>query len=725
MNLKLHPMVPAEFWQSVRSLPKAIGVQLVMAAGARLIFGDTGLVITWLIVMPNLAMSVGMGMFSEEYEKGQLRYLYGWPIRRGAIYGIKLVSGLLFIATMIGTQWLFDALWPGPPVADVLAQVPWPQLTVPSMVLLSVGFAMYTMGGGLLGMSACRSIKHAALIALPVVYGLMGVMLIGWIALRGLPTTSGLIIVVYSGAVALLAGNYLLFRGRNPFLDQVWRWRFSAAAVGVAAVFCTTIAGLAVLRPFANPGRALTEGTLNFSISPDGQRVLVLGTDGLTSHLAVFDDRGKLQQYLGSNQSMVYGDAAWVPDGGVLSEQQHLTVDSLRGQEMPKIELHLHEDGKPSRPIWPPPANPDAVDPESRVSWHRWSPDGRELWGYWSDYRDGERTLAHARVQAQTGQYIETPIPIPDAWPAAWFDDGRLLLEQNLVNDAGDRTTCLIWFDPSNQSTRSIALPDDTLDTAILTGRREAITLSRRIGDARVEFDLHRVPLDDPDAKPERIDPADAPMAMSLRETISSFHDTPIHLYPSSAGSGVLMVVSVEVQMRANLAMDFGATTEADDETAESDAPDEEAEAEAWLLMPGADGLRAVEGAAAEGLTFDPQQTRSFAVRHLPQPEPDESQADTLEFGDSPPPQPGELVIYAVDMDAKTIDVTLRRPIDDLGRQSYYAWLGPDRLLYQRQGDTDDIHANFGTLRVLDIETGLDELFIQTTPEAIDAAAKP
>ncbi|MEM8494287.1 MAG: hypothetical protein AAF663_02735, partial [Planctomycetota bacterium] len=384
---------------------------------------------------------------------------------------------------------------------------------------------------------------------------------------------------------------------------------------------------------------------------------------------------------------------------------------------------HLHEDGKPSRPIWPPPANPDAVDPESRVSWHRWSPDGRELWGYRSNYQDGKRKLAHAGLHVDTGRYTETSIPITDAWPAAWFDDGRLLLEQNLVNDAGDRTTGLIWFDPSNQSTRSIALPDDTLDTAILTGRREAITLSRRIGDARVEFDLHRVPLDDPDAKPERIDPADAPMSMSLRETLSSFHNAPIALYPPPVDSDVLLVVSFEAEMHSNAAMGFGEPTGATNASAESNPA--EAETTAWLLLPGADGLRAVDRVAGEGLTFNPQHTRAFAVRHLPPPEPDESQADVLDFRGQAAPLPGELVIYAIEIDTQTVDVTLRQPIDDLSRQSYYAWLGPDRLLYQHHANADSTNGSFGTLRVLDIETGLDGPFIQTTPDAIDAATEP
>src|SRR5438309_6794196 len=222
----MHPVVLSEFHQSKRGLPWQLLLSLCASA---LLQGLFGLPAVLVLLSPTVAAAIGVGTLSEEYSKGQLRFLYSMPISPAGLWCVKVVSGIvgasLFVAVVLLPAVFISRPLMKIPDLDELGFSPGPLMAV------FAGQAVLAYAAGLFTIGFCQVAGTALWLAnlIPFVtlltYALMT-------AARGLvPAATDLGLGLGVASLPLWLGAFVLFRRRNPFVDQPWRWR------GVAAVF--------------------------------------------------------------------------------------------------------------------------------------------------------------------------------------------------------------------------------------------------------------------------------------------------------------------------------------------------------------------------------------------------------------------------------------------------------------------------------------------------------
>ena len=116
----IRPIVIAEYHQSRLNLVKAVVVVTLIALALRLIGGAAGVLLGLFGLLPSVMLAGGSGTFTEEFSKGQLRFLYGLPVSRAGTWCVKCVSGFITVFLMMTIICVILFAFPGDDLRVVL-----------------------------------------------------------------------------------------------------------------------------------------------------------------------------------------------------------------------------------------------------------------------------------------------------------------------------------------------------------------------------------------------------------------------------------------------------------------------------------------------------------------------------------------------------------------------------------------------------------------------------
>ncbi len=490
----IHPMVLIEYHQSKRHLLIALAVLALIAVALRLWMGVFGVVVGIFIVIPNVGVGLGVGTFHEEISKGQLRYLYGMPMRWSTVWWIKQASAvlcLLLVAAMVSSiilvgnnDWLapFAQAFPD----QTQASVNWEFITG------SLIYSFLSYGLGIFTISVCRSAKLANLIAAGLIY--LPLAVLAFICLRfGLvPDIYAVAAMFASGLTVLLVGSFVLFCRRNPLVDTPWRQR------GIAAIFIVLAGLFFVGAGFAADFmgaqfRQLHRQANSFYPSPDGQSLALDISDGVLSYGLVIDLNGKVLTDLGRGIAPVRDvGLAWRPGTDqVLCEPRSLW-DQLRplGAFSPAYERRVLIDSVTGEHS---PVRVDLENEFGRVLYlSHWSADGRSLIG--RDRVPGPEGEGYGSyinqavvfdVDQARGRRISLRESVVDA-SAEVGAGGVVLLKYDTYG--GDDEPWAEVVDLDDDSRKRVTLPLDTETWELSPGYNKALAVVKVIDDQGVGY---------------------------------------------------------------------------------------------------------------------------------------------------------------------------------------------------------------------------------------------
>src|SRR5260370_823252 len=144
----MHPLVLSEFHQSKRGLPWQLLLSLCASAFLQ---GFLGLPAVLVLLSPTVAAAIGVSTLSEEYSKGQLRFLYSMPISPTGLWCIKVLSGIvgasLFVAVVLLPALFIDRTLIKIPGLDELGFSPGPLISVfAGHAILAYAACLFTLG---------------------------------------------------------------------------------------------------------------------------------------------------------------------------------------------------------------------------------------------------------------------------------------------------------------------------------------------------------------------------------------------------------------------------------------------------------------------------------------------------------------------------------------------------------------------------------------------------
>src|SRR5690349_11558357 len=99
----MHPVIFSEFRKALRGMAWQLLIFLFISFVLQSVIGLPAILLG---IAPAGAMAMGISIFSEEYNKGQLRFLYSMPISPRAIWYITVLSGIVGIALFVAVVFL-------------------------------------------------------------------------------------------------------------------------------------------------------------------------------------------------------------------------------------------------------------------------------------------------------------------------------------------------------------------------------------------------------------------------------------------------------------------------------------------------------------------------------------------------------------------------------------------------------------------------------------------
>jgi hypothetical protein len=454
----MHPIVFSELHQSKRGLPWAL---LVLFSASALLQSFVGLPAVFLFLSPSAAAAIGVGTLAEEYSKGQLRFFYSMPISPLGLWSVKVLSGIVGTSLFVAVVWL-PALF----IHRPLIEIPGSDelgLLIGRLVPVLAGQAILAYAAGLFCIGFCQVTRTAILLATLIsiipflVYALIAVD-------RGLvlPSANDLGLGLAVASLPLWIGAYVLFRCRNPFVDQPWRWRGVAAVFGGFHVLAVIgVAYALTMHPveLTDPYR---DGVYYFSVFADDSKVFVLGRRGLWDVEAyVLDSDGRLARHLfHADQAHYLMPERWregTDSPLMLCRQENVSLRSADGPA--KLFLVDLETGAKT------PVNElSRSDRSESYQYSRPSHDGRYLFGL-KEVRRGDRSTYSAfRQDIITSDFRETPILEGQRYATCqYLDDHRVLVADLGSDKPAERKLTLIDLESGTRTPRP--LPADVRHT--------------------------------------------------------------------------------------------------------------------------------------------------------------------------------------------------------------------------------------------------------------------
>lgn len=657
-------IILAEFHQTLRSYPKAIATVAAAVILLRLFTGSFGSLLILLILLPNIAVGIGVGTLSEEYTKGQLRYLYGMSVRPIQLWIVKLVSGVMGVfefAALIGLL-----IWLVPPLVGNDTMDPLEALGIGlwGAVAVILAFSVFAYSAGLAAMSVCQSQRIASIVSTVLIYLPAVALLVVSAATQSMPSTVGIVIVAAVGALILLVGATVQFFLRNPFIDRPWQWAGTGAAIGgVAAVF-TTMASVFV--SLALPGKAIDlgwdRGIASHLASPDGQHAIVVrvGPGGTSGE--VRDADGEHRFELQPRAMVLYGDSGPLTFSPGFDRVVYQTVTEPVDDKV-EFRLHVLDLQSGEEQTFDSLSNRDDHADSIRIL--RWSDDGRYLYALSQNWKTDTVEVLRQAIPGGTVEHLD----IEGDVPPQVLSDGRVVLTHWDAEGVPTRVELMSW--PDGEA-REVTLPAETENVAIHPAGGSAVLVRKPVDGTGARYLVETFNLDSAEQRVILGQPTlpEASLADAVKGRLGY-----VSAWFSPEGRWVLVNVN------------------------------RTATRQTWLVDPDTAEARLLRETTGEDYSyttqvFSPDESRVFMLIDHGEVTIDDQQLRTqrllvldLEDPDAPPLFDGVAELYGND----------------------YQWFGENRLLYQlSQADRPD-----RDIRVIDLDTGEDRLFLS------DDAADP
>jgi hypothetical protein len=294
-EFSMHPMVLSEFHVAKRGMAWQLLLLLSVSVALQWLMGLPGV---FLLLSPTIA-AIGVASLAEEFSKGELRFLYSLPISPLAFWCTKVIAGVLGISLFVGAV-LLPALFVGQPLIGTqrLEEL---GLSSGGMIAILIGQAVLSYAAGLFTIAFCQVANTAVALAAIISYlpSLAYFVVVAVLGVFPVPRISDAALGLAAASLPLFAGAFVIFRNRNPFFDQPWRWRGLAAlftcfygmgAIGIS--YALTLHPLQLTDPYR-------DGVYYFSTFDQGSKVFALGSRGFTGVDGyVLDSRGRLVRNL-------------------------------------------------------------------------------------------------------------------------------------------------------------------------------------------------------------------------------------------------------------------------------------------------------------------------------------------------------------------------------------------------------------------------------------------
>ncbi len=464
----MHPIVFSEWHQSKRGLVWQLLLLLCASSVLQYLFGPLGVL---LLLSPAVAAGIGVGTLSEEYSKGQLRFSYSMPISPAGFWCVKVLSGIVGTSLVVAVV-LLPALFLDRPTIEVpgLEQM---GFSTGTFVAILAGQAVVAYAAGLFSIGFCQVPATATTLAAVISAIPFLAVLVAAVGAQVVPRGADLALGLAGASLPLGIGAYVLFRCRNPFVDQPWRWR------GIAALF-GGLHGLAVigvcyaltLHPaeLTDPYR---DGVYDYSVFGDDSKVFVLGRRGLVDVEAYVLDRdgGLIRDLFRTDRALFLRPTRW-PDATdspmILCWQTDVSLNRTNAP----LKFVLNLDTGAQTPV----RLPGETDRGTTYQYRRPTRDGRSLLGI-KEVRKGDRSAyAVFRHELTTSNFQEIPILESQGGTSFHFlDDRRVLLPELWPAKPAERKLTLIELDSEMRTVRQ--LPADVRSAELAPDGRTCTVL--------------------------------------------------------------------------------------------------------------------------------------------------------------------------------------------------------------------------------------------------------
>jgi hypothetical protein len=424
----------------------------VLFSASALLQSFVGLPAVFLFLSPSAAAAIGVGTLAEEYSKGQLRFFYSMPISPLGLWSVKVLSGIVGTSLFVAVVWL-PALF----IHRPLIEIPGSDelgLLIGRLVPVLAGQAILAYAAGLFTIAFCQVPTTAVLLA--TLISIIPFLIYAVVAVAAglvVPDASDLGLGLALASLPLWIGAYVLFRCRNPFVDQPWRWRGVAAVfAGLHALAAIGVAYALTLHPveLTDPYR---DGVYYFSVFGDDSKVFVLGRRGLWDVKAyVLDSNGRLARpLLHADQALSLMPVPWREATDlplILCRQENVSFRRTGGPQ-PLFLLNLDTGAQTpvSKPQW------------DSTSYHysRPSRDGRSLMGF-KTVRQGDRSADFAfRQDLLTSDFREIAIFEGRRYATcSYLDDRRVLLAESGSDKPAEMKLTLIDLESGTRTVRQL-----------------------------------------------------------------------------------------------------------------------------------------------------------------------------------------------------------------------------------------------------------------------------
>lgn len=480
----MNPIIVSEFYQSIRSLKVVLLILLIIAA-LKYFMGDIGVILVVLLGLPNLLNALGLSTLFEEFSKNQFRFIYTMPVSKLKIWLVKFCSALTGAVLFVGVMSVIVLYLPCAGYAPKFA--PLRMLPLWSYVPPALSICFYSFVVGLFSVCFCLVPKNASVIGgiftnLP----LLALWLI-YLYFGAIARITDITFVYLAASASLLLGSLIIFLIRNPFLVQKWRWRAVGLFFGIvtAAIFC--LADITLSKRCSQAELNDINGVMDYSISPDHDRVFVRASKTPVNSCAyLLDKDGKLIADLGRVDTPFNTEPLlWQTGGqpGVLCQRRLIDIPMLFQRTSHRdLPLVLFDSRTARQEFF---KNLNSWQHCSRYRYKRWSADGGYLLGikYVDNEEDEPPQESIFKQHVATGKVTDMPIP-----QDTYADFHACDLVSYKIGRGGDKTLVILGLNHQVKLTHKIS--PDTIRRTLLPCSKRLLIARQILGQEDLDHEL-------------------------------------------------------------------------------------------------------------------------------------------------------------------------------------------------------------------------------------------